>query len=195
LTHRLCFSRKHAIETVDMLDFLKELTESVPDPSAGGTVSMHPESGDSGGEGGPPKRKRAPRRKTITDGDEDEDDEASEKPKKPRARRKKAAEGEDVAVVPKRARAAPGIGKGKGRAKKVEQEGNVEVPAVPGMMTAEAARARLMGHPAASFPPQQDVTMDDTEGQDDEENQSEPEPDGGGGYYERQDDAYEYDED
>ncbi|GBE85884.1 hypothetical protein SCP_0804070 [Sparassis crispa] len=31
---------KHAIDTVEMLDFLKELVEAVPDPSAGGTISL-----------------------------------------------------------------------------------------------------------------------------------------------------------
>ncbi|KAN0135090.1 Histone-fold-containing protein [Lactarius tabidus] len=29
---------KHAIETTEMLDFLKELVEGIPDPSAGGTI-------------------------------------------------------------------------------------------------------------------------------------------------------------
>ena len=33
-------SRKHAIETTEMLDFLKELVEGVPDPSAGGTIPL-----------------------------------------------------------------------------------------------------------------------------------------------------------
>ncbi|KAH9965588.1 histone-fold-containing protein, partial [Russula compacta] len=31
---------KHAIEKTEMLDFLKELVEGVPDPSAGGTVPL-----------------------------------------------------------------------------------------------------------------------------------------------------------
>lgn len=33
-------SRKHAIETTEMLDFLKEIVQAVPDPSAGGTVDL-----------------------------------------------------------------------------------------------------------------------------------------------------------
>jgi len=31
---------KHAVETTEMLDFLKEIVESVPDPSAGGTIDL-----------------------------------------------------------------------------------------------------------------------------------------------------------
>ncbi|KAI6008768.1 histone-fold-containing protein [Pisolithus orientalis] len=31
---------KHAVETTEMFDFLKEIVESVPDPSAGGTIDL-----------------------------------------------------------------------------------------------------------------------------------------------------------
>ncbi|KAF9072426.1 histone-fold-containing protein, partial [Rhodocollybia butyracea] len=31
---------KHAVETTDTFDFLKEIVESVPDPSAGGTIDL-----------------------------------------------------------------------------------------------------------------------------------------------------------
>ena len=34
------FTRKHAVERVVMLDFLKELVEGIPDPSAGGTIDV-----------------------------------------------------------------------------------------------------------------------------------------------------------
>lgn len=34
---------KHAVETTEMLDFLKELVEAVPDPSAGGTIDLEAE--------------------------------------------------------------------------------------------------------------------------------------------------------
>lgn len=44
---------KHAVETTEMFDFLKEIVESVPDPSAGGTIDLDAEGG---GEG--QKRKR-----------------------------------------------------------------------------------------------------------------------------------------
>ncbi|KAI6108733.1 histone-fold-containing protein [Pisolithus croceorrhizus] len=44
---------KHAVETTDMFDFLREIVESVPDPSAGGTIDLD---ADRGGEGA--KRKR-----------------------------------------------------------------------------------------------------------------------------------------
>ena len=32
--------RKHAVENTEMLDFLKELVQDVPDPSAGGTIDL-----------------------------------------------------------------------------------------------------------------------------------------------------------
>ncbi|KAI0919716.1 hypothetical protein AcV5_001702 [Taiwanofungus camphoratus] len=38
---------KHAVETVDMLDFLKELVEGVPDPSAGGTIELDGDAAES----------------------------------------------------------------------------------------------------------------------------------------------------
>ena len=46
--------RKHAVETTEMLDFLKEIVEGVPDPSAGGTIDV----GDAEG-----KKKRGKARK------------------------------------------------------------------------------------------------------------------------------------
>ncbi|KAG2360254.1 hypothetical protein BDR07DRAFT_1178486, partial [Suillus spraguei] len=44
---------KHAIETTEMLDFLKEIVESVPDPSAGGTIDLQAEAAENA------KRKRS----------------------------------------------------------------------------------------------------------------------------------------
>jgi Dr1-associated corepressor len=41
LSHR--YNRKHAIETTETLDFLKEIVETVPDPSAGGTIDIESE--------------------------------------------------------------------------------------------------------------------------------------------------------
>jgi hypothetical protein len=32
--------RKHAVDTTEMLDFLKEIVEAVPDPSSGGTIDL-----------------------------------------------------------------------------------------------------------------------------------------------------------
>ncbi|KIM64392.1 hypothetical protein SCLCIDRAFT_1213224 [Scleroderma citrinum Foug A] len=46
---------KHAVETTEMFDFLKEIVEAVPDPSAGGTIDLDAEA--AGGEGA--KKKRA----------------------------------------------------------------------------------------------------------------------------------------
>lgn len=37
---------KHAIETTETLDFLKEIVETVPDPSAGGTIDVESENAD-----------------------------------------------------------------------------------------------------------------------------------------------------
>ncbi|KAL4065563.1 hypothetical protein V8B97DRAFT_2010372 [Scleroderma yunnanense] len=39
---------KHAVETTEMFDFLKEIVESVPDPSAGGTIDLDAEAGGEG---------------------------------------------------------------------------------------------------------------------------------------------------
>jgi hypothetical protein len=39
----LVLNRKHAVENTEMLDFLKELVQDVPDPSAGGTVDLEAE--------------------------------------------------------------------------------------------------------------------------------------------------------
>ncbi|KAG6334815.1 hypothetical protein ID866_4267 [Astraeus odoratus] len=49
----ICAPCVHAVETTEMFDFLKEIVESVPDPSAGGTIDLEAE----GGEGA--KRKRS----------------------------------------------------------------------------------------------------------------------------------------
>ncbi|KAJ3784483.1 histone-fold-containing protein [Lentinula aff. detonsa] len=37
---------KHAVETIDTFDFLREIVESVPDPSAGGTIDLDALSAD-----------------------------------------------------------------------------------------------------------------------------------------------------
>jgi len=39
----ICALRKHAVETIETLDFLKEIVEAVPDPSAGGTIDLEAE--------------------------------------------------------------------------------------------------------------------------------------------------------
>lgn len=58
--HLMCFfwgARKHAVETTEMLDFLKEIVESVPDPSAGGTIDLEAEAAEGS------KRKRGKSKK------------------------------------------------------------------------------------------------------------------------------------
>ncbi|KAF8642667.1 hypothetical protein AX16_009444, partial [Volvariella volvacea WC 439] len=37
---------KHAVETVEMLDFLREIVQGVPDPSAGGTIDLEAENAE-----------------------------------------------------------------------------------------------------------------------------------------------------
>ncbi|KAI0085251.1 histone-fold-containing protein [Irpex rosettiformis] len=56
---------KHAIETVDVLDFLKEIVEAVPDPSAGGTIDLAAEAAEKAA-----AKKRAGRRKSAAEGEE-----------------------------------------------------------------------------------------------------------------------------
>ncbi|KAF8553068.1 histone-fold-containing protein [Imleria badia] len=51
---------KHAVETTEMLDFLKEIVESVPDPSAGGTIDLEAEAAEGS------KRKRGKAKKNGT---------------------------------------------------------------------------------------------------------------------------------
>ncbi|KAF8631652.1 hypothetical protein AX17_005054 [Amanita inopinata Kibby_2008] len=68
---------KHAIETTEMLDFLKEIVEGIPDPSAGGTIDLEGEAaegkkkrgkgkkaGPASGESGAPPAKRRRRKKS-----------------------------------------------------------------------------------------------------------------------------------
>ena len=62
-------TRKHAVETVEMLDFLKEIVEPVPDPSAGGTINLDAEDNNGGTE---PKKRRAPKGKKPAAGEEDD---------------------------------------------------------------------------------------------------------------------------
>ncbi|CAL1702669.1 unnamed protein product [Somion occarium] len=74
---------KHAVETVDMLDFLKEIVEAVPDPSAGGTIDLEQEQADK------EKKKRGKGKKA-------EGGEASTAPRKRRKKADKAKDEEDV---------------------------------------------------------------------------------------------------
>jgi len=69
---------KHAVNTTEMLDFLKEIVESVPDPSAGGTVDLEAEHADG-------KKKRGKGKKTSEPGEGNS-----------RKRRKKKADTEDM---------------------------------------------------------------------------------------------------
>ncbi|KAH7923222.1 histone-fold-containing protein [Leucogyrophana mollusca] len=75
---------KHAVETTEMLDFLKEIVESVPDPSAGGTIDLEAEAAEAakrkkskGKKNGAPVGDGKKRRRKKTDADpEDAPEEA-----------------------------------------------------------------------------------------------------------------------
>ncbi|KAF9483662.1 histone-fold-containing protein [Pholiota conissans] len=66
---------KHAVETTETLDFLKELVQDIPDPSAGGTIDFESENAEA-------KKKRGKGRRAPAD------------PNAPKRRRKKKADSE-----------------------------------------------------------------------------------------------------
>ncbi|CCL98491.1 uncharacterized protein FIBRA_00489 [Fibroporia radiculosa] len=86
---------KHAVETVDMLDFLKEIVEAVPDPSAGGTIDLEVDATEGGRKRRGTKGKKAaegeatpaPTRRRRRKGEVKEED--GEAPAQPRRRGKK----------------------------------------------------------------------------------------------------------
>ncbi|KAL0576644.1 hypothetical protein V5O48_005344 [Marasmius crinis-equi] len=53
---------KHAVETTEMFDFLKEIVEAVPDPSAGGTIDLEAEAAEK------EKKKRSKGKKATASG-------------------------------------------------------------------------------------------------------------------------------
>ncbi len=89
--------RKHAVETTETLDFLKELVQAIPDPSAGGTIDFEAENAE--------KKKRGKARRAPAD------------PNAPKRRRKKKGEEEAGDDVP-----MPGTG-----TKKEEPDEDVEM--------------------------------------------------------------------
>lgn len=58
-----------------MLDFLKEIVQAVPDPSAGGTIDLESERADGRRKRGAPRKRR---KKAEEDGDEDGDGDGEE---------------------------------------------------------------------------------------------------------------------
>lgn len=75
-----------------MLDFLKELVEGVPDPSAGGTISL-----DGPGEGEPTTSSRRKGKKAATGaGDDGDEDGGRAQPPTKRRRRRKKEEARDA---------------------------------------------------------------------------------------------------
>lgn len=76
--------RKHAVETTEMLDFLREIVETVPDPSAGGTIDLEAESAENAA-----KKKKGKARKAATPKEKDPN-------APPRKRRKKKQDDEEA---------------------------------------------------------------------------------------------------
>ena len=101
LTHIFPLSRKHAVETVETLDFLKEIVAAVPDPSAGGTVDLSADSAEKSG-----ARKRAAKGKKA----ENEDSNGGAGGEKAPRRRRRKDDGEGGGGAEK------GKGRGRGRA-------------------------------------------------------------------------------
>ncbi|KAF7331561.1 CBFD-NFYB-HMF domain-containing protein [Mycena kentingensis (nom. inval.)] len=76
---------KHAVDTTEMLDFLKELVESVPDPSNGGTIDLEEVAAEK-------KRRGKGKKAAASNGDGE--------PAAPRKRRKRKADDEEEAEAP-----------------------------------------------------------------------------------------------
>ncbi|TFY77153.1 hypothetical protein EWM64_g6858 [Hericium alpestre] len=75
---------KHAVETTEMLDFLKEIVENVPDPSQGGTINIDMPDRDAAGSTSTGKRSRKGKKAAAADDGE------GGAPAPKRRRRKKA---------------------------------------------------------------------------------------------------------
>jgi hypothetical protein len=73
---RARFRRKHAVETTEILDFLKEIVQGVADPSAGGTIDVNGENADGG------KKKRRSKKATPAGGNAEPNKSAPRKRKK-----------------------------------------------------------------------------------------------------------------
>ncbi|KAF9242850.1 histone-fold-containing protein [Melanogaster broomeanus] len=76
---------KHAVDTTEMLDFLKEIVESVTDPSAGGTVDLEAEAAEGrkrkrgkAKKSNPPAAPKEPKRRRKKKGNVDADDDGEE---------------------------------------------------------------------------------------------------------------------
>ncbi|KIK63083.1 hypothetical protein GYMLUDRAFT_41395 [Collybiopsis luxurians FD-317 M1] len=82
---------KHAVETTDTFDFLKEIVESVPDPSAGGTIDL-----DAVKEENASKKKRSKGKKAAAAAANGEDGAPAPKRRKKKA---KSEQGEDTVMA------------------------------------------------------------------------------------------------
>ncbi|KAG6844985.1 hypothetical protein H0H87_001928 [Tephrocybe sp. NHM501043] len=94
--------RKHAVDTTEMLDFLKEIVEAVPDPSAGGTIDLESENTEAAA-----KKKRGKGKKAAASGGGDDE------PPKKRRKKKGVDKGGDGA----------GEGEGDAGSREDEQDG------------------------------------------------------------------------
>ncbi|GJE93609.1 histone-fold-containing protein [Phanerochaete sordida] len=95
---------KHAVETVETLDFLKEIVEGVPDPSAGGTIDLAAEAAEKAAAKKRARPRRAPAAATAPPGDDD--DEAPAPPKRRRRKAEPKADGAAPAAPRRRGKAA-----------------------------------------------------------------------------------------
>ncbi|KAF8063365.1 histone-fold-containing protein [Lyophyllum atratum] len=129
---------KHAVETTEMLDFLKEIVEAVPDPSAGGTIDLESENAEAA------KKKRGKGKKAAN---------ANGEPPKKRKKKKEEAGAEGTAV-------ALGAGMGEGDASmKSEHEHEHE------HMHEDEEDGRRSRHVASNYRPRSPSSDDEFVGQ------------------------------
>ena len=89
--HHHVIISKHAVETIETFDFLREIVEAVPDPSAGGTIDLEAEASAEG------KKKRRSKKVAVPGVTEREGGAA---PKRRRKKKKADTEEENGGIVP-----------------------------------------------------------------------------------------------
>ncbi|KAJ7902744.1 histone-fold-containing protein [Mycena olivaceomarginata] len=77
---------KHAVDTTEMLDFLKEIVEAVPDPSNGGTIDLEGENAE--------KKKRGKGKRTAGNGNGEANTTRKKRKKKGEPEEEEAGEAE-----------------------------------------------------------------------------------------------------
>jgi Dr1-associated corepressor len=152
-------TRKHAILTVEQLDFLKDLIEHIPDPSEGGAIDLSASASGSGS--------KANRSSTAgEDGPDVADGEEAPKKRKPRAKKEPKEPKEPKTKVPKEVDPDAPPKKTRRRKKKGAEE---DMADADGFVNTSAAAVGAVGTAAGG-----DVEMrsteenEDMEGEDDE---------------------------